>query len=155
MKHQRREKLKKGEKPKNKEKPKKGDMHGPPESESEKEEDPADIFETWKSTIMKDVQQARKIHLGLKQQPTQKYQAEALLEEAKKFEGYWSEMNAMKKDSPRTWTPMVRKCHDEIGDFRKQNKVSKGALAGIDEKKKKKKSGGKGSSASGSVRSGK
>jgi hypothetical protein len=130
----------------NKNKKENGDMHGPPESESEKEDDPEEIFESWMSTIMKDVQQARKIHLGLKQQPTQKFQAEALVEEAKKFEGYWTKMNSMKKEPPNKWMPMIKKCHDEIGDFRKQIKVSKGALAGIDDKKKnKKKTGSKGS----------
>ena len=106
------------------------------------------------TTIMKDVQQARKIQLGLKHQPTQKYQAQAPLEEAKKFEDYWSRMNANKKKHPRSWLPLIKKCHDEIGEFRKQTKVSKGALAGVEEKKKKTKKDGPTSRKSGSERSG-
>lgn len=94
------------------------------------------------TTIMKDVQQARKIQLGLKHQPTQKYQAQALLEEAKKFEDYWSQLNKNKKAGPKSWSSLIKRCHDEIGDFRKQIKVSKGALSGIDEKKKKGKKDG-------------
>ena len=153
--------LKKGDKLRKSEKTTKGDrppkekeLHGPPDSESEKEDDPEDILESWMTTIMKDVQQARKIQLGLKHQPTQKYQAQALLEEAKKFEDYWSRMNANKKKAPRSWLPLIKKCHDEIGDFRKQIKVSKGALAGVEEKKKKTKKDGPTSRTSGSERSG-
>lgn len=133
---------KKGEKPKKGEQPKKGakpstNLHGPPESESEKEDDPEDLVESWMTTIMKDVQLARKIQLGLKHQPTQKFQAQALLDEAKKFEVYWSQLNQKKKDGPKAFRALLQQCHDEIGDFRKQIKVSKGALAGIDQKKKK------------------
>ena len=58
----------------------KKDLNGPPESESEKEDDPSDVLDSWMSTIMKDVQSARKIHLGLKQLSTQRSQAEALLQ---------------------------------------------------------------------------
>ena len=45
----------------------------------------------------------------------------------------------MTKDEPSAWAHIVRRVHDEIGDFRKQIKVSKGALAGVDDKEKKKK----------------
>ena len=114
-------------------------LNGPPETESEKDDDPKDLLDSWMSTIMKDVQSARKIHLGLKQMPTQRSQAEALLAEAKKFEEYWSRLNKMTTDAASAWAHIVRRVHDEIGDFRKQIKVSKGALAGVDDKKKKKK----------------
>ena len=141
------EKSKKGDAPKKGEKPQKSEkpnanLHGPPESESEKEDDPEDVLESWMTTIMKDVQQARKIQLGLKHQPTQKYQAQALLEEAKKFEDYWSQLNKNKKAGPQSWSSLIKRCHDEIGDFRKQIKVSKGALSGIDEEKTKAKKDG-------------
>ena len=153
--------LKKGDKLKKSEKTTKGDRppkekesHGPPDSESEREDDPEDIRESWMTTIMKDVQQARRIQLGLKHQPTQKYQAQALLEEAKKFEDYWSRMNAKKKKDPRPGLLSIKKCHDEIGYFRKQTKVTKVALAGVEEKKKKTKKDGPTSRTSGSERSG-
>ena len=148
---------KKGEaaKGKKKEQPKKGgakpkNLHGPPESESEKEEDPEDLVENWMSIIIKDIQTARKIQLGLKQQPTQKIQADALLDGAKKFEGYWTQLNKKKKDGPQAYRLLLQQCHDEIGDFRKQIKVSKGALSGMETKKKKVKNEGTSSSGKGS-----
>ena len=115
----------------NKDKPK---LHGVPTSDIEEDEDPEDILESWMTTIMKDVQQARKIYLGLKSQPTQRFQCQALLADAQKCETYWSRMNSQKKDAAKTWLPFVKKSHDEIGGFRKHIKVSKGALSGVEEK---------------------
>ena len=138
------EQQKKGDaaKEKKKEQPKKGgaklsNLHGPPDSSSEKEDDPEDLLETWMSVILKDSQTARKIQLGLKHQPSQRIQAQALLDGAKTFEGYWSQLNEIKKDGPQAYRLLIQKCHDEIGEFRKQIKVGKGALSGIDTKKKK------------------
>ena len=153
------EQQKKGDaaKEKKKEQPKKGgakpsNLHGPPDSSSEKEDDPEDLLETWMSVILKDSQTARKIQLGLKHQPSQRIQAQALLDGAKTFEGYWSQLNEIKKDGPQAYRLLIQKCHDEIGEFRKQIKVGKGALSGIDTKKKKVKKEGasKGSSKSSS-----
>ena len=79
------------------------------------------------------------------------YQRPALLEEAQKFETYWSRMNSQNTDYPNTWLPLVKKCHDEIGGFRKQIKVSKGASSGVEEKRTKKKCGT--STSSSSIRS--
>ena len=55
-------------------KPHKSKLHRAPTSDSENNEDPEDILESWMSTIMNDIQAARKIDLGLKAQPTQRYQ---------------------------------------------------------------------------------
>ena len=68
-------KLGKGDKPGNSSKEDKLKSHAAPTSGSESAKDPEDILESWVSTIMKDVQAARKIYLVLKAQPTQRYHA--------------------------------------------------------------------------------
>ena len=103
------------------------------------------------TTIMNDVQRAHKIYLGMKTQSTQWYQCQALLEEAQKFETYWSRMNSQKQNAAKTWLPLVKQCHVELGGFRNKIKMSKGALSGVEEKKKTKKTGT--STSSSSIRS--
>ena len=75
-------------------KPSKSKLHRVPASDSESNEEPGDILEYLMSTIMKDIQAARKIDLGLKTQPTQRYQCQALLD-------LWSRMNSEQLMQPR------------------------------------------------------